>query len=95
MLSLISEQINIIIGQQPSSHPSPLASQPLWFLHLCLASGYMEFVLQDGESPLLAASFNGHPDVVKTLIEAGANVNQTDKVCIPWHCFNCIIPVLC
>ena len=28
----------------------------------------------------MAASFNGHLDVVKTLIEAGANVNQADKV---------------
>ena len=38
----------------------------------------MIFVLQDGMSPLMAASNAGHLDVVKTLIEAGANVNQTD-----------------
>ena len=31
-------------------------------------------------SPLMAASNAGHLDVVKTLIEAGANVNQTTEV---------------
>ena len=40
----------------------------------------MIFVLQDGWSPLIVASNAGHLDVVKTLIEAGANVNQTTKV---------------
>ena len=40
----------------------------------------MIFVLQAGGSPLMWASYRGHLDVVKTLIEAGANVNQTDKV---------------
>ena len=46
----------------------------------------MVFVLQGDESLLRIASINGHLDVVKTLIKAGANVNQTNKVCIPWHC---------
>ena len=36
--------------------------------------------MQDGWSPLLASCFNGHLDVVKTLIEAGANINQANKV---------------
>ena len=36
----------------------------------------MTFVLQDGWSPLHKASYKGHLDIVKTLIEAGANVNQ-------------------
>ena len=40
----------------------------------------MTFVLQDGWSPLYTASDTGHHDIVKTLIEAGANVNQADKV---------------
>ena len=55
----------------------------------------MVFVFQDGGSPLQAASFNGHLDLVKTLIEAGASVNHTNKVCSPWHCSDCIIPVPC
>ena len=38
------------------------------------------FVLQNGQSPLYTSSFNGHLDVVKTLIDAGANIDQTDKV---------------
>ncbi|KAL5457482.1 hypothetical protein EMCRGX_G034748 [Ephydatia muelleri] len=33
-----------------------------------------------GSSPLHKASYTGILDIVKTLIEAGANVNQTDKL---------------
>ena len=40
----------------------------------------MGFVLQDGETPLVAASQIGHLEIVKSLIEAGANVNHTAKV---------------
>ena len=40
----------------------------------------MIFVLQDGWSLLMRASSEGHLNVVKSLIEAGANVNQADKV---------------
>ena len=36
----------------------------------------MSFVLQNGWSPLNAASRNGHLDVVGTLLEAGANINH-------------------
>ena len=43
----------------------------------------------------MTASFNGHLDIVKTLIKAGAKFNQTDKVCSPWHYSNYFIPVLC
>eukprot|EP00731_Ephydatia_muelleri_P033872 Em0040g22a len=38
----------------------------------------MSFVLQNGWSPLNAASRNGHLDVVGTLLEAGANINHKD-----------------
>ena len=40
----------------------------------------MGFALQYGVSSLGAASNNGHLDVVKTLIEAGANIDQAPKV---------------
>ena len=51
-------------------HPPPLV-QPLVM---------MTFVLQIGCSPLCGASFGGHLDVVKTLLEAGANINQASNV---------------
>ena len=38
------------------------------------------FVLQDDRTPLFTASFNGHLDVVKALIEGGAEVNQANTV---------------
>ena len=40
----------------------------------------MGFVLQNGLTPLVIASNNGHLEIVKSLIEAGANVNHTTKV---------------
>ena len=40
----------------------------------------MTSVLQNGWSPLNAASDDGHLDVVKTLLEAGANINQANYV---------------
>ena len=39
------------------------------------------FVLQS-RSPLWIASIIGRLEVVKTLIKAGANVNQADEVCV-------------
>ena len=40
----------------------------------------MRFVLQFGWTPLVIASHIGHLEIVKSLIEAGANVNHTTKV---------------
>ena len=37
-------------------------------------------LLQDSWSPLLVASAKGYLEVVNSLIEAGANVNQSSKV---------------
>ena len=39
----------------------------------------MTIVLQ-GWSPLYGASINGHLDVVKTLLKAGANIDQASNV---------------
>ena len=46
----------------------------------CPASSYDDICIADGQSPLYTASLNGHLEVVKTLIEAGANINQANKV---------------
>ena len=46
----------------------------------CTLGVMMGCVLQDGWTPLGAASSNGHLEIVKRLIEAGANVNHTAKV---------------
>ena len=40
----------------------------------------MGFVLQNDATPLVLASYTGHLEIVKSLIEAGANVNHTAKV---------------
>ena len=56
----------------------------------------MTIVLQYGWSPLNAASFSGHLDVVKTLLEAGANINQANNVgtCTHTSCHRtAIVPV--
>lgn len=47
-------------------------------LHLHLF--VMTFVLQDGCNPLFIATCKGHPDIVKLLIEAGANICQANNV---------------
>ena len=46
----------------------------------------MGFVLQNDASPLIFASQNGHLEIVKSLIEAGANVNHTAKVVHDFLC---------
>ena len=40
----------------------------------------MGFVLQNGATPLVIASHKGHLEIVKSLIEAGTNVNHSAKV---------------
>ena len=70
--------MNNTIGQQNTPFPpTPCIPAPLV---LAPMSVLMVFVFQDGWSPLWTACFNGHLDVAMTLIEAGANVNQADKV---------------
>ena len=50
----------------------------------------MTFMLQYGCNSLCTASSNGHLEVVKVLIEAGANVNQGDKVDRCVHVCMCV-----
>ena len=58
-------------------------------------------IIQDGETALMRASYNGHTEVVKVLVEAKADLNITDKVnliinylltlTIDVYCDNCFI----
>ena len=40
----------------------------------------MYLYLQNGESPLILASSEGHFEIVKLLLDKGAEVNHQDKV---------------
>ena len=42
--------------------------------------------VQDGWTALYIAAWNGHIDIVKHLIENGANINATDIVCFAMMC---------
>ena len=41
--------------------------------------------IQDGSTPLMTASFNGHVDIVRILIEAQAQVNIQTKVYVHYN----------
>ena len=40
----------------------------------------MVYLVQDGRTPLMTASFQGHADIVQTLIEAKAQINTQKEV---------------
>ena len=40
----------------------------------------MVYLVQNGRTPLMAASSEGHADIVQTLIEAKAQINTQDEV---------------
>ena len=40
----------------------------------------MYLYLQDGKSPLVVASLGGHVEIVKLLLDKGAEVNHLNKV---------------
>ena len=71
----------MVLGWGGGTHCGSEIVQPGTTFHMTVQPlVMMTFVLQDGYSPLYAASFGGHLDVVKTLLEAGANINQANKV---------------
>ena len=40
----------------------------------------MYCIIQDGQTPLMTASLEGHADIVETLIEAKAQVDTQEEV---------------
>ena len=44
-------------------------------------SNFPNLLNKDGRGPLWKACSNNHLEIVKLLIDAGADVNKTDKVC--------------
>ena len=48
---------------------------------ICVYHLHILLFTQSGRTPLMVASFEGHSDIVKMLIEANAQVNIKDKVC--------------
>ena len=71
-------------------HPSPPNATPLYFASVCGFSGLANYIIyahgedvnaKSGyhETPLRAASYKGHMDVVRVLLEHGANINTIDK----------------
>ena len=68
-------------GREGGSHCGSEIIQPGTTFHVTIQPlVMMTFVLQNGCSPLYTASGKGHLGVVKTLLEAGANINQVNKV---------------
>ena len=56
--------------------------------HVCITQiSFHMFSMQDGVSPVYAASMNGHTEVVDLLVQAGADIHlaTTDEVHISTH----------
>ena len=45
----------------------------------------IQLFTQNGKTPLMVASVEGHVDIVRMLIEANAQVNEQDEVCNSIH----------
>ena len=48
---------------------------------------FAPFTIQDGNTPLIAASVKGHKDIVEVLLNHGAEVDHPHKVsvCVSYH----------
>ena len=53
----------------------------IWAVILCQSIHYF-MISKDGDSALMLASRCGHTNVAMKLVEAGANLDLQDKVCV-------------
>ena len=49
----------------------------------CFWNVYNHTSLQDGSSSLMVACMNGHAEVVRMLVSAGAHINHQNEVVVP------------
>ncbi len=59
--------------------------QILWCCYdvvFCYDCYIVSHCVQDGRTALFMSSFEGHSDVVKQLVERGANLEVPNKVCV-------------
>ena len=63
-------------------HITPLCTSVICNSSTLTSAGFkmQTFVLQDGWTPLYTSCLKGHLDIVKTLIEAEANIDLANKV---------------
>ena len=79
-----------------SSGQESVPIMPAWYEDCCIIISYSSthitafvgnyyffsvYDVQDGMTPLMGASLNGHVEVVRALIGSQAQVNTQDKVC--------------
>ena len=77
-----------------SSGQEPVSIRPAWYEDCCIIISYSSihtpafvvkvfffvYHVQDGMTPLMAASINGHVEVVRALIGSQAQLNTQDEV---------------
>jgi hypothetical protein len=57
-------------------HVLPLCVALVYCAHVCVVLSLWAYEQTDGATPLIAASWGGHVEVVRALVYAGAEVNH-------------------
>ena len=72
--------IPIQLTQQLLTHNGLVCDEP--FCEVIIVSLHVSVITQDGDSALMMAAHEGMAEVVSLLLEAGANIDLHDKVCV-------------